>query len=160
LRIGHRKASEADGIYQLKDGGVGADAKRKREDGDGGKHRSASKRAQTVLCVADDVFHKWLPGGSILGAAPRREAEKRILVNGPLRIVRDPKTVGAEPYDDRDRAADLTFPHGTVDSDWNAASSRAFHRSVRRSAAARRRQAIASSRSPTFAAVSATSPHG
>jgi hypothetical protein len=45
LRIGYRKAPETDGINQLKDRSVCANAERERQDRNGGKYRSVSKRS-------------------------------------------------------------------------------------------------------------------
>ena len=56
LRIGDRQASIADRINQLEDGGIGADPQRERQNGGGGKDRSASQHSEGVLRVADGVI--------------------------------------------------------------------------------------------------------
>ena len=78
LGIGHREASESDRINQLKDGGVGADAKGKRQDRDGGKHGSASKSSETVLCVADDVIHGLDREEAYWDLVPIRKRKKKV----------------------------------------------------------------------------------
>src|SRR5262249_5046484 len=58
VRIGDRQASEADGIGQLEERGVRADAEGQRHDAHGGKYRRAAQCAQAVPCVAREAFHE------------------------------------------------------------------------------------------------------
>src|SRR2546430_5364508 len=60
LRIRDGQGTEPDGVDQLEDGGVGADAEREREHGDQGEHGVEAKLAETVADVGGIAIHETL----------------------------------------------------------------------------------------------------
>jgi len=56
VRIAHRERFEQHRIEHGKDGGVGSDAERERQHGDGGNQRSSAHQAQAVAQVSEQAF--------------------------------------------------------------------------------------------------------
>ena len=56
VRRCHRQRTEAHGVEQLEDRGVGADAEGERKNGGGGKHRLLAQLPQRQAHVAGQVF--------------------------------------------------------------------------------------------------------
>ena len=62
LGIAHRELAQQDLVDQREDRGVGADAERQRQDGDGGEERAAAEAAQRQAEVVRRKRHAGLDG--------------------------------------------------------------------------------------------------